>query len=189
MAYPDNPEFIDFVDERTEPAEVEGEEHSITAGDYTYSLNEVPDTEFSISCTGDVNGSYAVSITNAAPGSGCVYVNPLNGNVLHCAIDAPDDLTWSYWGRGTANNKHMLQQYREPIENVHKVARQFWVSATSPASQGVNVAKGNGVVAGKLVEYNGGTKDFSSVTFDNPGYCKAIRLALDAAANLTYSEG
>ncbi len=189
MAYPDNPEFIDFVDERTEPAEVEGEEHSITAGDYTYSLNEVPDTEFSISCTGDVNGSYTVSFTNAAPGSGCVYVNPLNGNVLHCATDAPDDLTWSYWGRGTANNKRMLEQYRAPIEDVHKVARQFWVSATFPASQGVNTAKGNGEIAGRLVEYNGGTQDFSSITFDNPGYYKAIRLALDSAGAIAFSQG
>ena len=189
MAYPDNPAFIDFVDERTESAEIEEEEHSTTVGEYTYSLNEVPDTEFSISCTGDVNGSYTVSFTNAAPGSGCVYVNPLNGNVLHCATDAPDDLTWSYWGRGTANNKRMLEQYREPIEDVHKVARQFWVGATSPASQGVNVAKGNGEIAGKLVEYSGGTQDFSAMTFDNPGYYKAIRLALDSSGSVTYSEG
>ena len=189
MAYPDNPEFIDFVDERTEPAEVEAEEHSISAGQYTYSLSEVPDTEFSISCTGDVNGPYTVSFTNAAPGSGCVYVNPLNGNVLHCATDAPDDLTWSYWGRGTANNKCMLEQYREPIEAVHRVARQLWVSATSPASQGVNIAKGNAEIAGKLVEYNGGTQDFSSITFDNPGYYKAIRVALTSAGSVTHSEG
>ncbi|MBN2209412.1 MAG: hypothetical protein JW759_08970 [Candidatus Coatesbacteria bacterium] len=189
MAYPDNPEFIDFVDERTEPAEVEEEEHSISTGHYTYSLGEVPDTEFSISCMGDVKGPYTVSFTNAAPGSGCVYVNPLNGNVLHCATDAPDDLKWSYWGRGTANNKFMLEQYREPLEAVHRVARQLWVSATSPASQGVSVAKGNAEVAGKLVEYNGGTWDFSSITFDNPGYCKAIRLALTSAGSVTYSEG
>jgi len=189
MAYPDGPEFIDFVDERTEPAEIEGEQHSITPGSYTYSLNEVPDTEFSISCTGEIHGSYTVSFTDTAPGSGCVYVNPLNGNVLHCATDASDNLNWSYWGRGTANNKRMLEQYREPIEHVHKVARQFWVSATSPQSQAVSIAKGNAEIAGKLVEYNGGTQDFSSVVFDNPGYVKAIRIAIDSSGQLAHSEG
>ena len=189
MAYPDGPEFIDFVDERTEPAEIEGEQHSITPGSYTYSLNEVPDTEFSISCTGEIHGSYTVSFTDTAPGSGCVYVNPLNGNVLHCATDASDNLTWSYWGRGTANNKRMLEQYRDPIERVHKVARQFWVSATSPQSQAVSIAKGNAEIAGKLVEYNGGTQDFSSVVFDNPGYVKAIRIAIDSSGQLAHSEG
>ncbi|HUT04246.1 MAG TPA: hypothetical protein VM163_10185 [bacterium] len=189
MAYPDSPEFIDFVDERTEPAEIEEEQHSITPGSYTYSLNEVPDAEYSISCTGEVHGSYTVSFTNTAPGSGCVYVNPLNGNALHCASDASDNLTWSYWGRGTANNKHMLEQYRDPIEHVHKVARQFWVSATSPQSQAVTIAKGNAEIAGKLVEYNGGTQDFSSATFDNPGYTKAIRITVDSSGQVTYSEG
>ncbi|MBN1593430.1 MAG: hypothetical protein JW941_09340 [Candidatus Coatesbacteria bacterium] len=189
MAYPDNPEFIDFVDERTSPAEIEGEEHSISPGVYTYSLNEVPDTEYSISCTGDVNGSYTVSFTNTAPGSGCVYVNPLNGNALHCATDASDSLTWSYWGRGTANNKRMLEQYREPIEDVHKVARQFWVSATSPSSQGVKIAKGNVEIGGKLVEYNGGVQSFSSVTFENTGFFKAVRLGLNSSGSLAYSEG
>lgn len=189
MAYPDQPQFIDFVDERTEPAQIEDEEHSIQVGDVRYSLNEVPDTEYSISCTGSVHGTYTVSFTDNAPGSGCVYVNPLNGNVLHCSIDAPDDLVWAYWGRGTANNKRMLEQYREPIVDVHVVARQFWVAATHPVSQGVLITEGNCQIGGKLVQYNGGARSFASMTFDNPGYFKAVRLAIDSSAAVTHSEG
>ncbi|MCD6326840.1 hypothetical protein J7M28_04725 [bacterium] len=189
MAYPDNPEFIDFVDERSEPAEIENEEHSISAGAYKYSLCEVPDTEYSISCTGDVNGTFTVSFTDTAPGPGSVYVNPLNGNVLHCATDAPDDLTWSYWGRGTANNKRMLEQYREPIIDVHRVAGQLWVSATSPASSSVNISKANCQIAGQLVEYNGGTLSFSSVTFENPGWTKPLRVVLEVSGAVGFSEG
>lgn len=189
MGYADGPDFKDFVDERTESILIEDEQHSITAGKLTYSLDEVPDTEFSISCVGEINGAYSVSFTETAPGSGCVYVNPLNGNVLHCSSDAPDNLTWSYYGRGTANNAAMLNQFQQPIVENAKVARQFWVSATQPPSQSVNISKGNCIIAGSVLQYDGGTKSFSSITFEKTGFWKAIRVALDASGNIKTAEG
>lgn len=188
MPYPDEPSLTDFVDERESPVEIADEEHELLSGT-SYSLTEVPHTEYAISCTGDSYGALTVSFTDASPASGHVYVNPLNGNVLHNAADVPDNFTWDYWGRGTANNEANLEVVNDVVTEAYQAAMYGWVEPTSPASQSVTVKKGNLEVAGKLIEFNGGTLDLSVITFDETGYTKQIRVAVAAGGFLTYSEG
>ena len=195
MGLPADYEFIEPVDyPRASGVLIEDEEHTLTAGTTDYFLAEVPDGELSITCTGDVQGEYVVdktlSLNPGTPEAGHVWVCLLNGRCWHTALDADDDLTWGYTGLGTANTSALIGQYAIAINLNRQAAWSFKVTAVSPASQSVNIAGGDTCIGGKTVRYAGGALNLSAVSFVNPGYYKAVRVAMDAATSEpVYLEG
>jgi len=198
MAYPNDPTYKDFVNyPRATSVQIENEEQSIEIGTITYFLDEVPDGEKAISCTGDVGGVYTFIKTildNPSPDAGEVYVNTRTSVATHNTLDAPDDLTWDYWGLGTSNNAGMQNQYQTPINDNAQAAMAFRVEATDPVSQTVTVRNGNTHINGKLAMLDGGEDgltvvDVSAETFSNPGYHKKLNILIFDDSSTGYLPG